>query len=150
MAYPTRDFKSASFGRPLGEAIEELFHNMTLSLFSDSSYLRKDSKPVHMLTSRDQVIYVYETKRLLLSYGLALALALGASIGGLLSIVMNCMTYSNRISTHVRTIVPPKLRHAGGLIDESGADPLSKSMAKSTVRWRSAHGNLLGGHQRDD
>jgi hypothetical protein len=150
MAYPTRYFKSLAFGRPLSAAIEELFHNMTLSLFSEASYLRRDSEPVDMITSRDRIIYVYEPLRLLLSYGMALGLALFASIGGLLSIAANRMSYSNRISTHVRTIAQPTTTALLQSNDESGADPLPESIARSTVKWRSARSSLLDGEERNN
>jgi hypothetical protein len=150
VAYPTRYFRSPSFGRPLSVAIEELFQNMTLSLFSESSYLRRASEAVDMTTSHYRIIYIYEPKRLLLSYGIALGLALVASIGGLLSINANHMSHSDRISTYVRTIAQPITRGSVQSNDESGGDPLPRSIARSTVKWRSAQSSLLDGYAQED
>lgn len=143
VGYPTRYFNSPWFGRPLSEAIEELFHNMTLALFSEPSYLRKDSVPTEVTTSRSRIVYIYERKRLLLSYGVALGVATIAFVVGLLSILVNGMSYSDRISTHVRTISPPTMSEPDQGHDESGADPLSRSIARSTVKWRSDRESLL-------
>lgn len=59
--------ESPGFGQPLSTAIEELFHNTTLSLFSNKGYLRKHWEAVDMATAKAEVIDIYKPERLLRS-----------------------------------------------------------------------------------
>lgn len=130
-AWPTSDFHSPAFGRPLASGIEELFQNMTLSLFSSPSFLIEDPRPVNVTTMRTQNIYIYSSKRLVLSYVIALILALFSSICGLLAIRQNGASYSNRISTFLRVAVQQDLYSLIPPDDQRGADPLPRSIANA-------------------
>lgn len=143
IAFPTRFFSSPSFGKPLGPAIEEPFHNMTLSLYSDPSYLRLDDTPVNVSTSRSQTIYIYNAARLLLSYGIASGLACLVSIVGLAAVFINKGSHSNRNSTYLRTIKQPEFQNLKQSGDGKGADPLPRCIADSKVEWRDACASLL-------
>lgn len=130
-AWPASDFHSPAFGRPLASAIEGMFHNMTLSLFSSPSFLIQSSEPVNVTTMRSQNIYVYSSSRLVISYVVALALALVSSICGLLAIRQNGASYSNRISTFLRVAVQQDLYSLIPPDDQKGADPLPRSVANA-------------------
>lgn len=130
-AWPASDFHSPAFGRPLASAIEEMFRNMTLSLFSSPSFLIQSSDPVNVTTMRSQNIYVYSSSRLVISYVVALALALVSSICGLLAIRQNGASYSNRISTFLRVAVQQDLYSLIPPDDQKGADPLPRSVANA-------------------
>lgn len=123
-AWPASDFHSPAFGRPLASAIEELFQNMTLSLFSSPSFLIKGTHPVNVTTMRSQNIYIYSSNRLVLSYVIALVLALFSSICGLSAIRLNGASYSNRISTFLRAAAQQDLYSLIPPDDQRGADPL--------------------------
>lgn len=130
-AWPTSDFYSPAFGRPLASSIEEMFHNMTLSLFSSPSFLIESDMPVNVTILRSQNIYIYSSTRLVLSYVIALVLALISSICGLLAIRQNGASYSNRISTFLRVAVQQDLYSLIPPDDQRGADPLPRSVANA-------------------
>lgn len=138
IAFPTRFFNSPSFDKPLGPAIEEVFHNLTLSPYSDPSYLRQDDTPVNVTISRSQTIYIYNAARILLSYGIASGLACLVSIVGLAVVFVNKGSHSNRISTYLRTIKQPDFQTLKQSGDGKGADPLPRCIADSKVEWRNA------------
>ncbi|KAM0720443.1 hypothetical protein Q7P37_004579 [Cladosporium fusiforme] len=130
---PREAFSSTTFNQSLGSAIEELFRNMTLSLFSDGAFLKQSELEVQMLLSHTQNTYAYSRNNLLLSYGIAAGLVLVACLVGCTYIWLSGESYSNRLSTMYRT--------AGGLggdtivaiEDRSGADPLPKYLAKTRL-----------------
>lgn len=130
-AWPTSDFDSPTFGKPLASGIEEMFHNMTLSLFSSPSFLVKSPEPVNVTILRSQNVYIYSATRLVLSYVIALILALISSICGLLAIRQNGASYSNRISTFLRVAGQQDLYSLIPLDDQKGADPLPRSVANA-------------------
>jgi hypothetical protein len=104
---------------------------MTLSLFSSPSFLIESNIPVNVTTMRSQNIYIYSSTRLVLSYVIALALALISSICGLLAIRQNGASYSNRISTFLRVAVQQDLYSLIPPDDQRGADPLPRSVANA-------------------
>jgi hypothetical protein len=130
-AWPTSDFYSPAFGRPLASSIEGIFHNMTLSLFSSRSSLTKSAEPVSVTTMWSHNIYIYSLTKLILFYVIALALALVSSMCGLLVIYHNGASYSNKISTLLRVAVQQDLYSVIPPDDQRGADPLPRSVANA-------------------
>lgn len=75
-------------------------------------------------------MYVYNSYKLWLTYGIALASSVIAVAMGLYSIASNNASYSNEFSTIVRVarhaISDPKLN-----TEDNGSDPLAKSLAEA-------------------
>lgn len=134
IAYPSEAFAATTFNVSLGNAIEELFRNMTLSLFSDDSFREPTTDNITVRYERSQNIYVYSSKNLILSYGLGLGFAFLAVIAGCSSIYHNGASYSYRFSTIVRTTRGQKMEELVALDDRNGADPLPKYLAKARIR----------------
>ncbi|KAM0710657.1 hypothetical protein Q7P35_001395 [Cladosporium inversicolor] len=129
ISLPEEAISSPSFNTSLGSAIEELFQNMTLSLFSDSRFIREQQDPVDVTISYTRNLYSYSQQNLIISYGVALSLALLASIAGCIAIFWNGASYTQKFSTVLRTttslgqVVPEK--------DRSGADPLPEYLSRA-------------------
>jgi len=104
---------------------------MTLSLFSSPSFLIESDVPVNVTTMRSHNIYIYSSTRLVLSYVIALVLALISSICGLLAIRQNGASYSNRISTFLRVAVQQDLYSLIPPDEHRGADLLPQSIANA-------------------
>lgn len=132
-AWPAPDFYSPSFGKPLQSAIQELFDNMTLSLFSNPSFLTRDTIPVNLTTTKLQNIYVYSSSRLVVSYVIALVLTLLSYICGLLAIRYNGASYSSRISTFLRVAMQQDLYNLIPADEQRGAESLPRSIAKARL-----------------
>jgi hypothetical protein len=134
VSYPTEAFQATTFNRSLARVIEELFQNMTLSLFSDPGFLEPAAENITVQYERMQNTYTYNSRNLLMSYGLALGFALIAVIAGCASIWYNGASYSNRFSTILRATRGQKLEELVALNDRTGADPLPKYLAKTRIR----------------
>jgi hypothetical protein len=131
ISLPKEAVLSPSYDQSLGSAIEELFQNMTLSLFSDPRFLRNSEEPINVTRSYTRNTYFYSQRNLLLSYGIALFLTLLASISGCLAIFYNGASYTHKFSTILRTTA-----ELGELVEKSdrtGADPLPKYMSRARV-----------------
>jgi hypothetical protein len=131
ISLPKEAVLSPSYNQSLGSAIEELFQNMTLSLFSDPRFLRNSEEPINVTRSYTRNTYFYSQRNLLLSYGIALFLTLLASISGCLAIFYNGASYTHKFSTILRTTA-----ELGELVEKSdrtGADPLPKYMSRARV-----------------
>lgn len=133
IAYPSEAFEASTFNQSLGHAIEELFRNMTLSLFSDLSFLGPTSDDVTIRYEHTRNIHVYSSKNLFLSYGLALGFAFLAAIAGCVSIYHNGASYSNKFSTIIRTTRGQKIEELVAADDRDGSDPLPKYLAKARI-----------------
>jgi hypothetical protein len=81
-------------------------------------------------------VYVYNSYKLWLAYGIALASSVVAVAVGLYTMASNNASYSNEFSTIVRVarhaISDPKLD-----TEDNGSDPLIKSLAEARFRPRS-------------
>jgi hypothetical protein len=131
ISLPNEALESPSYNQSLSSAIEELFQNMTLALFSDARFLRDSEQPVNITVSYNRNIYSYSSRNLLISYGAALSLTLLASLAGCLAIFFNRASYTNKFSTIMRTTAGFEyLVHEN---DRTGADPLPKHLAKSRI-----------------
>lgn len=128
---PNEALESPSYNQSLALGIEELFHNMTLALFSDARFLRDSEEPVNITVSYTRNIYSYSQRNLLLSYGVALSLTLLASLAGCTAIFFNRASYTNKFSTIMRTTAGfEDLVHES---DRTGADPLPKHLARARI-----------------
>ena len=128
---PEEAISSPSFNQALGSAIEELFRNMTLSLFSDSRFVREMQDPVDVTISYTRNLYSYSQKNLIVSYSTALSLALLASIAGCVTIFLNGASYTQKFSTVLRMTMG--LEQVVTENDRSGADPLPKYLSRARV-----------------
>ena len=145
--YPSEAYTSATFNRSLGTAVEELFQNTTLSLFSNPAFLENSTDTVEITYGLTQNIYAYNRRNLLVSYGLAVGFALVASIVGCVSIFFNDASYSNRFSTILRTTRGQELEELVASNDRSGIDPLPQYLAKTRLDLR--RGQLEPEHDLD-
>lgn len=131
VSLPNEAVSSPSYNKSLASAIEELFQNMTLSLFSDPRFLRDSEEPVNVTRSYTRNTYSYSQRNLLMSYGIALFLALLASIAGCLAIFLNGASYTHKFSTVLRTTTG--LEELVAKNDRTGADPLPKYLSRARV-----------------
>jgi hypothetical protein len=131
ISLPEEAVSSPSFNQSLSAAIEELFQNMTLSLFSDSRFVRDLQDPVDVTIAYTRNLYSYSQKNLIISYGIALSLALLASIAGCIAIYWNGASYTQKFSTVLRTTTG--LGQVVAENDRSGADPLPKYLSRARV-----------------
>jgi hypothetical protein len=131
ISLPNEALESPSYNQSLALALEELFQNMTLALFSDARFLRDSDQPVNITVSYTRNIYSYSSRNLLISYGAALSLTLLASLAGCLAIFFNRASYTNKFSTIMRTTAG--FEHLVYETDRTGADPLPKHLAKSRI-----------------
>jgi hypothetical protein len=136
VSYPNEAFLSSTFNRSLGLVLEELFHNMTLSLFSAKAFLEDSPESIKVEYKITQNTYAYDSRNLLISYGLAVGFALVASIVGCASIYFNGASYSNRFSTVLRTTRGHELEELVVHNDRTGVDPLPKHLEKSRIDLR--------------
>jgi hypothetical protein len=109
------------FNKSLGAAIEELFQNMTLSLFGDSRFVRDVQDPVDVTISYTRNLYSYSKKNLIVSYGVALSLALLASLAGCVAIFSKGASSTQKFSTVMMTMTG--LGQVVAENDWTGADP---------------------------
>lgn len=144
---PNEAFASPNLDKPLGTAVEQLFQNITLSLFSDPTFLEDSTETVEITYSVSENIYAYNSKNLLISYGLAIGFALVAKVAGCVSIYCNGASYSNKFSTVLRTTSGQELEELVASKDRSGVDPLPKSLAERRIDLR--NGQLSSEHDVD-
>lgn len=130
----------------LARAAEELFQNITLSLFSKNNFTTIDSarSPATNVTLYNYPnIYQYTWQRLVLSYGLAILFALVAVIIGALSLLRSGQSYDHTFSTIVRTTRSKELDELIEPKDRDGRDPLPEYIADANVRVGEASGARL-------
>lgn len=142
ISYPNEAFAASTFNRSLGSVVEELFHNMTLSLFSNPLFLANSTEAIEIKYNITQNTYAYNSPNLFISYGLAVGLSLIASVAGCISIYCAGASYSNRFSTVLRTTRGQSLDELVALNDRGGKDPLPNYLAKSRVNLMSGQNAL--------
>ena len=118
---------------PLNRLIEELFQNVTLSLFSNDRFLTSDTIPTNVTVWTTHSVYVYTAWRLLLAYGLAILFTLIAVGVGFTTMYKAGASYSNKFSTILRTTRDLGLDRLISDHDWTGADPLPKYISKTRV-----------------
>lgn len=134
ISLPQEAFAASTFNRSLASGIEKVFQNITLSLFSDPAFLKTSEYPVNISLRHTYNTYTYSERNLLLSYSLALSLALLASIAGCAFILLNGASYSNRFSTILRTTRGPDLDSLIVGTHRDGTDPLPGLLANAYIQ----------------
>lgn len=127
---------ASTFNRSLAFSVEELYHNMTLCLFSRKRFLADHSETTKITTELWHNTYTYRSRNLLLSYGIALLLSLAACTLGCFAIYHNGVSYSNRFSTILRVARGHELAEIDSLLtqgDREGTDPLSRHLATTRL-----------------
>ncbi|GIZ48251.1 hypothetical protein CKM354_001131900 [Cercospora kikuchii] len=116
----------------LASAIEQLVHNMTISLFSEPALLTTESdRTADIVVSRYEIVYFYNWQRLAISYSVVLLLALVAMLIGLYTIFSTGQSYSNNFSTILRVAQNEDLAALIEERDRKGQDPLPSHIAKA-------------------
>jgi hypothetical protein len=136
VSYPNEAFSSSTFNRSLALVLEELFQNMTLSLFSIEAFVEQSAEAIQIERHITQNTYAYDSRNLLVSYGLAVCFALIAGIAGCASIMSNGASYSNRFSTVLRTTRGQELEELIVHNDRTGVDPLPKHLENARIDLR--------------
>lgn len=135
-AYPNFAFDAPSFNRSLGSVIEQLFHNITMAFLSEPAFAKDSEEEIPITIRRIHNVYSYDCANLLLSYGAALALSLLACILGGASIMQGNASYSNRVSTVIRTTRGSRIEKLIRQEDRSGQDPLPRYLGLALLRTR--------------
>ncbi|MCJ1230870.1 hypothetical protein MMC12_007544 [Toensbergia leucococca] len=130
------------------DAVEQLFQNITLSLFTNRAFLstlNSTERPSTNVTiASAQNVYEYTSSRLLLAYGLAVLFTLLCVTMGGLAFIRSGVSYSNNFSTIMRISRNPEIDALLNEADRSGIDPLPSHIAKAKfalgtgqqTRWR--------------
>lgn len=127
---------ASTLNRSLASGVEELYQNMTLSLFSRKRFLADHSETTKITTELWHNTYTYRSRNLLLSYGIALLLSLASCTLGCFTIYQNGVSYSNRFSTILRVVRGHELAEIDSLLtqeDREGTDPLSGHLATTRL-----------------
>lgn len=125
---------------PFQEALEQLFQNITLSLMSapdlqpNSSSIYYPNKNLVTFSTREN-IYVYSASKLWLAYGLALGTTALIATFGLVAILANHASFSNKFSTVLRLSQGAHMSYEINQKDLSGRDPLPDYAKKATVKF---------------
>ncbi|KAG6361328.1 hypothetical protein INS49_009553 [Diaporthe citri] len=121
----------------MAEALEEVFSNATLSLFSKTSFLENETAaaivPVAVLTPQNA--FVYRPRNLLISYisGVT-ATAICVLVGFVCISKASSEAFGTSFSTIIRTTRNPELDKLVPPAETSGAEPLSKGLAAIKLR----------------
>jgi hypothetical protein len=84
------------------EGIEELFQNITMSLFSRSTFLQEKPPNMPVMVIEPVLVYVYQWRNLIIGYTMAAVFTLVVVGLGLESTMLNQGLYSNSLSTFIR------------------------------------------------
>lgn len=117
----------------LADGLEELFLNMTLSLFSNDFYLKPSTEQTNMTIFSTQNIYVYSWQHLVLAYGLAVGMTLLAVVIGCTTILTGGFGFNNDFSTIMRTARGTAIDALVANDNFPGANPLPKSIAGAEI-----------------
>lgn len=119
----------------VAETVEQLFHNMSLSMFSDKSMLSKSPVRTNVTVTSAENVYSYAWTQLVLAYGIAVAVTLITVVVGCVILLANGAAYSSDFSTFLRLV---RGQHIDDVVaahdDRNGADPLPKSLAKARIQ----------------
>lgn len=122
------------YQRSLADAVESLFENMTLSLFSHNELLQDaDGNTTDVAITNVRNVYTYHWQRLWLAYGLALGFTLLIVAIGCSSVAISGTSYSNRLSTIVRVTGGDDVDVDIKPGDRAGEDPLPEYLGKAKL-----------------
>ena len=137
---------TTSVGNDFGKAVEELFHNITVSMMSWGMFrvnMSEEVKPTtsDVLFSSPYIVYHYQPRNLVLAYGIAGALsAILAAIGELLIFSSGC-SFSTNFSSIMRATRSEHIDTLIGLEHRTAEEPLPTRIAEATLHLgRSAKG----------
>ncbi|KAM0540054.1 hypothetical protein ACHAO7_011567 [Fusarium culmorum] len=139
--------KSAIKYMSMGDTLEELFTNITISLFSNSEFLQNDTAASYGPITRfsAQNAFSYEPRNLFIAYGIGILFSFIVVIYGLLCIKSSSESYTNSFSTILRTTRNPDLDTVIPAAETSGAEPLSKNLGNVRLTLRQQGDCLEGG-----
>lgn len=119
----------------LSDAIETLFTNMTLALFSQPVFLTSEpTLPTNITSISMHNVYHYDWRNLVLAYGIQNGVAFLIAIMGWVFIIRNGVSYSNDFSTVIRTTRNARLSTGLSAADTIGCDPLPKHIKRATLQ----------------
>jgi hypothetical protein len=126
-------------GMHLPQALEQLFQNMTLSLFSDPTFLtdKANSPSVDVIIRSPENRYVYTTWRLVVPYMISLALSAVGLAFGFQALLANSVSYSGSFSTVLRTTRYAQMDIQMDAKDLGGTDPTPKYIQKARINFGS-------------
>ncbi|PCD44622.1 hypothetical protein AU210_000079 [Fusarium oxysporum f. sp. radicis-cucumerinum] len=134
----------------MADALEQLFTNATISLFSNSKLLQNDTTASHgnitYLTT--QIAFSYEPRNLFIAYGMGVLASAIIVIVGLLCIKSASASYATTFSTILRTTRNPDIDTIVPAAETSGAEPLSKHLGDTRLVLR-RQGRRLEGIDED-
>lgn len=124
----------------IGSALEDLFQNITFSLFSSNRFLADATNASRAVSSNvttqlTQNIYVYNPLDLYLAYGLTLVSALICICIGSLALTGNGVSFSDEFTTILRATRNPELDHLVAEGECNGADPTPKHTAEALLSY---------------
>jgi len=121
----------------LAASVEQLFHNMTVSLFSDHSMLKANqlgAKQTDVQIALWQNVYSYSWQRLVIAYGAAVLATLVAVLIGCSTLITTGVAYSYDFSTFMRALRGQHIDDVVAAYDHTdGAEPLPKALAKARI-----------------
>ncbi|ENH65708.1 hypothetical protein FOC1_g10001681 [Fusarium oxysporum f. sp. cubense race 1] len=130
----------------MADALEQLFTNATISLFSNSKLLQNDTTASHgnitYLTT--QIAFSYEPRNLFIAYGMGVLASAIIVIVGLLCIKSASASYATTFSTILRTTRNPDIDAIVPAAETSGAEPLSKHLGDTRLVLRRQGRRLEG------
>ncbi|CVL03247.1 uncharacterized protein FPRN_00055 [Fusarium proliferatum] len=130
----------------MADALEQLFTNATISLFSNSQLLQNDTTAsrgnITYLTT--QIAFSYEPRNLFIAYGLGVLASAIIVIIGLLCIKSASASYATTFSTILRTTRNPDIDTIVPAAETSGAEPLSKHLGDTRLVLRRQERKLEG------
>ncbi|GKU09518.1 unnamed protein product [Fusarium langsethiae] len=131
----------------MADTLEELFTNVTISLFSNSEFLQNDTAasygPVTHLSAQNA--FSYEPRNLFIAYGIGILFSFIVVIYGLLCIKSASASYANSFSTILRTTRNPDLDTVVPTAETSGAEPLPKHLGNVRLLLRRQGNDSEGG-----
>ncbi|KAF4457781.1 hypothetical protein F53441_354 [Fusarium austroafricanum] len=127
------------------DALEQLFTNATISLFSSSQFLQNQTAASRgPITRRSpQIAFSYEPRNLFIAYGTGIVFTAFIVTGGLLCIKSASASYANSFSTILRTTRNRDLDTVIPAAETTGAEPLSKHLGNVRLVLR-RQGHSLG------
>lgn len=119
--------------RSLAGGSEELFHNMTLSLFAHDDFVKQTTVDV-VHSAWHATHFEYHPTNLVVAYGFTLFLTAIVAVTGYLSVLKERKSFSNWLSTVIRIMQNDELYAAIDDEHRGGEDPLPKELAKTRVQ----------------
>ena len=116
----------------LPQALEQLFQNMTLSLLSDSAFVKPAPNTTFLLRA-PQNRYVYTSWRLLVPYLVGLGISALALAAGFWALLQNGESYSQSFATILRTTRVARLDVRIEGRDARGTDPCPEYIHKARI-----------------